>query len=76
MSTAPRSSHFALLIGAAGIVYGDIGTSPLYSLKEIFSPHYGVGLSQESVLGILSLICWSLTLVVTVKYVILSLIHI
>jgi len=69
VSTAPRSSHFALLIGAAGIVYGDIGTSPLYSLKEIFSPHYGVGLSQESVLGILSLICWSLTLVVTVKYV-------
>lgn len=69
MSTTPRSSHFALLIGAAGIVYGDIGTSPLYSLKEIFSPHYGVGLSQASVLGILSLICWSLTLVVTVKYV-------
>ncbi len=69
MSTTNRSSHFALLIGAAGIVYGDIGTSPLYSLKEIFSPHYGVGLSQASVLGILSLIFWSLTLVVTVKYV-------
>ncbi|KIP99545.1 potassium transporter Kup [Pseudomonas fulva] len=58
-----------MLIGAVGIVYGDIGTSPLYSLKEIFSPHYGVDLSQASVLGILSLIFWSLTLVVTVKYV-------
>ena len=69
MSTPSRTSPIALLVGAAGIVYGDIGTSPLYSLKEIFSPHYGVGLSQASVLGILSLICWSLTLVVTVKYV-------
>ncbi|PZW63523.1 MULTISPECIES: potassium transporter Kup [unclassified Pseudomonas] len=69
MSTPSRTSPIALLVGAVGIVYGDIGTSPLYSLKEIFSPHYGVGLSQASVLGILSLICWSLTLVVTVKYV-------
>ncbi|TBV06482.1 potassium transporter Kup [Pseudomonas dryadis] len=69
MSTTTRTSPVALLIGAVGIVYGDIGTSPLYSLKEIFSPHYGVGLSQASVLGILSLIFWSLTLVVTVKYV-------
>ncbi|KAB0547709.1 potassium transporter Kup [Pseudomonas argentinensis] len=69
MSTPSRTSPIALLVGAVGIVYGDIGTSPLYSLKEIFSPHYGVGLSQASVLGILSLIFWSLTLVVTVKYV-------
>ncbi|YCH22259.1 potassium transporter Kup [Pseudomonas sp. D1-3] len=69
MSTPSRTSPIALLIGAVGIVYGDIGTSPLYSLKEIFSPHYGVGLSQASVLGILSLIFWSLTLVVTIKYV-------
>lgn len=69
VSTTTRTSPVALLIGAVGIVYGDIGTSPLYSLKEIFSPHYGVGLSQASVLGILSLIFWSLTLVVTVKYV-------
>ncbi|SDI55951.1 KUP system potassium uptake protein [Pseudomonas flavescens] len=68
-TTTTRTSPIALLIGAVGIVYGDIGTSPLYSLKEIFSPHYGVGLSQASVLGILSLIFWSLTLVVTVKYV-------
>ncbi|MCW2290262.1 MULTISPECIES: potassium transporter Kup [Pseudomonas] len=68
-TTTTRTSPIALLIGAVGIVYGDIGTSPLYSLKEIFSPHYGVDLSQASVLGILSLIFWSLTLVVTVKYV-------
>ena len=69
VNNAQRPSSVALLIGAAGIVYGDIGTSPLYSLKEIFSPNYGVGLSHASVLGILSLIFWSLTLVVTVKYV-------
>jgi KUP system potassium uptake protein len=69
VNTPQRPSSIALLIGAAGIVYGDIGTSPLYSLKEIFSPRYGVDLSQASVLGILSLIFWSLTLVVTVKYV-------
>ncbi|WP_241077622.1 potassium transporter Kup [Phytopseudomonas seleniipraecipitans] len=68
-TTTPRTSSIALLVGAVGIVYGDIGTSPLYALKEIFSPHYGVDLSQSSVLGILSLIFWSLTLVVSVKYV-------
>ncbi|GGJ83208.1 potassium transporter Kup [Pseudomonas matsuisoli] len=66
-------SHFALVLAAAGVVYGDIGTSPLYSLKEIFSPHYGVSIDHNNVLGILSLIFWSLTIVVTIKYVALIL---
>lgn len=68
-TSANKASHVSMLVAAAGVVYGDIGTSPLYSLKEIFSPHYGVSITHDSVLGILSLIFWSLTLVVTVKYV-------
>lgn len=71
--TPKKRSSASLLVAATGVVYGDIGTSPLYSLKEIFSPHYGVPLEQHSILGILSLIFWSLTLVVTIKYVILIL---
>jgi KUP system potassium uptake protein len=51
------------------VVYGDIGTSPLYSIKECFSPMYGLPPTRENVFGILSLIVWALTLVVTVKYV-------
>jgi KUP system potassium uptake protein len=58
----------ALTIGALGVVYGDIGTSPLYSLKECLSPHYGLGTDRATVLGLLSLMAWSLTMVVTVKY--------
>lgn len=53
-----------------GVVYGDIGTSPLYALRECFNPKHGVPVSPENILGILSLIFWSLTLVVTVKYLI------
>ena len=58
-----------LVVGALGVVFGDIGTSPLYTLKEAFGPHYGLAPDQGNVLGILSLIVWSLLLVVTVKYV-------
>ena len=57
-----------LLIGAMGVVYGDIGTSPLYTLKEVFQIG-GVATSQLEVLGILSLIFWSLLWVVSIKYV-------
>ena len=71
--TAPRDGHGgrfgALMLGAIGIVYGDIGTSPLYTLKEAFSPHYGVAADAAGVFGILSLIFWSLVVVVTIKYV-------
>lgn len=57
------------MLTAIGVVFGDIGTSPLYTLKEAFSPHYGLVPNHNTILGILSLIIWSLILVVTVKYV-------
>ncbi len=61
-----------LTLAALGVVYGDIGTSPLYALKEVF--HAGhVPLSQQSILGVLSLIFWTMTVVVSVKYVLLIL---
>jgi KUP system potassium uptake protein len=58
----------ALALGALGVVYGDIGTSPLYSLKECFGGPHGVAPTPENVLGVLSLVVWSLTFVVTFKY--------
>ncbi|MCM2335397.1 MAG: potassium transporter Kup [Pseudomonas sp.] len=58
-----------LVVGAIGVVFGDIGTSPLYTLREAFSPHYGLVANHDTVLGILSLVFWSLMLVVTLKYV-------
>lgn len=58
----------ALTIAAIGVVYGDIGTSPLYALKECFSPHYGLTPGRPEVLGILSLIFWSLTIIICLKY--------
>jgi len=58
----------ALVMAALGVVYGDIGTSPLYSVRECFNPVHGVPLSVPNVFGVLSLVFWSLTLVVTVKY--------
>ena len=72
METSKKSKNnfLKLALGALGIVYGDIGTSPLYTLKECFSPAYGTALTQENILGILSLIFWSLFMVVIVKYII------
>ena len=58
-----------LIVGAIGVVFGDIGTSPLYTLKEAFSPHYGLVANHDTVLGILSLVFWALMIVVTLKYV-------
>lgn len=63
------SASMGLLVAAAGVVYGDIGTSPLYTLKEVFSGRYGVQTNPEGVLGVLSLIFWSLIWVVSIKYV-------
>jgi KUP system potassium uptake protein len=57
-----------LVLGALGIVYGDIGTSPLYALRECFSPAIGLTTTPPTILGILSLLIWALLLVVTVKY--------
>ncbi|MGE5548599.1 MAG: potassium transporter Kup [Solirubrobacterales bacterium] len=59
----------SLALGAIGVVYGDIGTSPLYTLKECFGAGAGVAVEPASVLGILSLIFWAIVLVVAVKYV-------
>ena len=64
-----NTSFGALMLGAIGVVFGDIGTSPLYTIKEAFSPHYGLTPDHATVLGILSLVFWSLVLVITVKYV-------
>lgn len=55
-------------LAALGVVYGDIGTSPLYALRECFSPHLGVELTPSHVLGVLSLIFWALILIVSLKY--------
>jgi len=57
-----------LSLGALGVVYGDIGTSPLYALRESLHPSHGVDVTLASVLGILSLILWSLLIVITIKY--------
>ncbi len=59
----------ALLIGCIGVVYGDIGTSPLYAFREAAHHIAGDGVTNNEILGILSLILWSLTLIVTIKYV-------
>lgn len=65
-----KQSLAALSVAAIGVVYGDIGTSPLYTLKEVFNPAHGIATSHENVLGILSLIFWSLLIVVSLKYVV------
>ncbi len=56
-------------MGALGVVFGDIGTSPLYALRECLSGPHGVGASQDNVLGILSLIIWSLISLISIKYI-------
>jgi KUP system potassium uptake protein len=60
-----------LTLAALGVVYGDIGTSPLYAAKETFNPDHGIALTTENILGGLSTIFWSLMIVVSLKYVIL-----
>jgi KUP system potassium uptake protein len=60
----------ALVAGAVGVVFGDIGTSPLYTIKEMFHPHFGLSPDADTVMGLLSLGFWSLILIVTLKYVI------
>ncbi|HWV52194.1 MAG TPA: potassium transporter Kup [Pseudorhodoplanes sp.] len=71
----PRAGTWALMLGSIGVVYGDIGTSPLYAMRESLTAAVGSGnpVTEQAVLGILSLIIWALLLVVTVKYVIILL---
>ena len=73
---APEESHhsrkqslMALAVGSIGVVFGDIGTSPLYAMREALS-HSRHGLSEMAVLGVVSLIFWALIIIVTIKYVI------
>jgi len=68
----PTSSLAVLTLGALGVVYGDIGTSPLYAFKEVFA-HGHVPLTPENIYGVLSLMFWTLTVVVSFKYVVLIL---
>ncbi|MGX7003513.1 potassium transporter Kup [Caballeronia sp. KNU42] len=59
----------ALALAAIGVVFGDIGTSPLYALKEAFSKSHGIELSEASILGVISLLFWAIMIVVSIKYV-------
>jgi len=67
----PSSNLKTLALAAIGVVYGDIGTSPLYTMKEAFAPVHGLAPTQDNILGVVSLILWGLIIVVTLKYVIL-----
>ncbi|MGC1817365.1 MAG: potassium transporter Kup [Casimicrobiaceae bacterium] len=58
-----------LVVGAIGVVYGDIGTSPLYTLRTAFTGPYGLSLTHDNILGVLSAIVWALLIVVTLKYI-------
>src|SRR5881296_2976888 len=66
---APRDRYlFTLALAALGVVYGDIGTSPLYAIRYSFSGPHGISVTPGNVLGVLSLVFWSLVIVVTIKY--------
>ena len=72
-SQSPSGSKLAALtLGAVGVVYGDIGTSPLYALKEVFA-HGRLDITQANIFGVLSLVFWTMTAIVSVKYVLLIL---
>ena len=73
-ATQSRTAFWALTIGSVGVVYGDIGTSPLYAFREaVTAASSGGTLTREAVLGVLSLILWALIVVVTLKYVLILL---
>lgn len=68
-SGVPRGQYlFVLSLAALGVVYGDIGTSPLYAIRECFFGEYAVAVTPPNVLGVLSLILWALVLVISIKY--------
>lgn len=68
-----NNSLASLSLGALGVVYGDIGTSPLYAMKEVFAPAHGIPVDAPHVIGAVSVIFWALIIVVTLKYVLLVL---
>jgi KUP system potassium uptake protein len=69
-SQGSRRYLLVLSLGALGVVYGDIGTSPLYALRECFHSQHGVAATPDNILGILSLIFWSLVVVISLKYLV------
>ncbi|MBP8006858.1 MAG: potassium transporter Kup [Burkholderiales bacterium] len=68
-SPGARQPMGMLMMGAIGVVFGDIGTSPLYTMREVFGGHHGLALNHDNVLGLLSVVFWALVIVVTLKYV-------
>ncbi len=67
----PTGRYFYVLaLTALGVVYGDIGTSPLYAIRESFHGHYGIAATRDNVLGVLSLIFWALIIVISIKYLV------
>lgn len=69
LKAPPKPGLLVLSLGALGVVYGDIGTSPLYAIRECFHGLHAITLNQTNIFGVLSLIFWSLMVVVTIKYV-------
>ena len=61
----------ALVLGAIGVVFGDIGTSPLYALKELFSGHHPIAATPDNILGLLSMVFWAIMVLVSIKYVVI-----
>ncbi|MEP6928213.1 MAG: KUP/HAK/KT family potassium transporter, partial [Ginsengibacter sp.] len=68
-----KNNLLKLSIGALGIVFGDIGTSPLYALRVCFEGTHGIAITDQNIYGILSMIFWSLILVISLKYLIVIL---
>src|SRR5262245_32586808 len=71
MNTPARQGTATLALLALGVVYGDIGTSPLYAVKETFNPEHGIPLNAANIVGGLSTLFWILMIVVSLKYVVL-----
>jgi KUP system potassium uptake protein len=73
MNETHQKSITALTLAALGVVYGDIGTSPLYTIQTVFSESTGISATADNIIGTTSAIFWALMLVVTLKYVLLIL---
>lgn len=70
LSDSQKTSMKLLVLGALGVVYGDIGTSPLYAFKELFAGNHPIPLTEANVFGGLSMIFWALIVIVSIKYIV------